>query len=216
VLPDDLPQRLEPLLLALGPRAALAIGPPQEPEWRGPRRTREQAAMQQAKLVLVYRVPAPRTVAGWCAVQAMANLWGGGPHSRLFREVRERRSLCYYASTAVDAHKGIVLVQVGCDAPAVAAVVEEVERQRQSLASGECTEDEHATAIATIAGSLQAVDDSLGTRLQFTAEQWLCGFDQTPAERQDSYRALDRDAIAAAAAATWLDHEYALVPEATP
>jgi hypothetical protein len=62
-------------------------------------------------------------------------------------------------------------------------------------------------------GPFAAVDDSLAARMQFTAEQFLLGFDQTPADRLQSYAAVSREQVAAAAASAWHDHSYLLQPE---
>src|SRR6185503_8162204 len=103
--------------------------------------------------------------------------WGGGPHSRLFREVREKRSLAYAVGAGADVHKGLVMVQAGLDAAGAEAAEAESLAQLAALQRGEFRDDELATAIASITGPLQGVDDSLGARMQFTGEQWLRGFD---------------------------------------
>jgi predicted Zn-dependent peptidase len=212
VLPADPPAALAPLL---GSLAAAREGPapaPVLPPRRQAARTHESAPMQQAKVVLVFRTRPPESVASLCALQVCLGLWGGGPHSRLFREVRERRSLCYYAGASGDAQKGLVLVQVGCDRGAVDAVVAEVQAQLALLGAGEFTDEELATAVAVITGPLLGIDDSLAGRMHFVAEQWLLGIDQDPDARRHSIGAVTREAVAAAAASLWLDHEYALLP----
>lgn len=212
-LPADLPQRLAAWLATLPRPQPLPVPAVVQPTPRAPRRTVEQAAMQQARIVLLFRFPVPADAAETAALQVFASLWGGGPHSRLFREVREQRSLCYAIGAGGDVHKGVVLVTVGCDARSCAAVVAEVQRQLALLAAGEFTADELQTAIATIVGPFLAVDDSLAGRMQFTAEQWLLGRDQEPAQRVATYRAVERAAVIAAARTLWFDHEYLLLPE---
>lgn len=215
-LPDDAAAALAPLLGALEGQPSPLPESCSAPARAGSR-VRERATMQQAKVVLVYRFPRPRQVASHCALQACFSLWGGGPHSRLFREVRERRSLCYYAGSSGDPHKGVATVQIGCDAAAVDAVVAETERQRQELADGRFEASELATALATIGGPLTAVDDTLAGSARFAAEQWVLGFDQEPAARLRSYLAVTAEEVAAAAASIQLDLDYALLPtEAAP
>ena len=41
----------------------------------------------------------------------MAALFGGTPNSKLFLNVREKLSLCYYCSASYNSMKGIMLVQ---------------------------------------------------------------------------------------------------------
>lgn len=211
-LPEELDAAIAPLLAALPAGTGEPLPPPVVPPRRPARATVEHAALQQGKQVLLLRCPVPATVAELCALQVAVNLWGGGPHSRLFREVREKRSLAYYASASADVHKGLVLVQIGLDAAAAGQARDEAMRQLAAVAAGEFTDQELATAIATIVGPLASVDDTLAGRMQFCAEGWLRGFDQTPEQRIASYRAVTREAVAAQAGALWLDHDYLLCP----
>lgn len=214
-LPDDLPARLQPLFAVLPAPEPQPVPPPVQPERREPSRSVEAAVMQQARQMLLFRLPRPLDVATLCAQHAMVSMLGGGTHSRLFREVREKRSLVYHIGAGLDQHKGLMLVQAGMQPGSAAAVEQETLQQLAQLAAGSFDDAELRTALATLMGPFAAVDDSLAARMQFTAEQFLYGFDQTPAGRLQSYAAVDRDQVAAAAASLWLDHSYLLHPEAS-
>jgi predicted Zn-dependent peptidase len=186
---------------------------PVQPRRRDPRIALEYAGLQQSKQLLLLRSAVPGSPEEMCALHVAVNLWGGGPHSRLFREVREKRSLAYYVAASSDAQKGAVLVQAGLDAAAAATVRAEAMRQLAAIAAGEFADTELRTAVATIAGPMRSMDDSLAASMQFVSEQWLRGFDETLAQRIDRYRAVTREAVAAQAAAIWLDFDYLLRPE---
>lgn len=213
-LPDDAEAKLAAFFAALPKRREGALPLPVQPARREVRSLRESAPMQQAKVVLVLRTPVPRSSGQVCALQVAMSLWGGGPHSRLFTEVREKRSLCYYASAGGDSDKGLVLVQSGCDAASVAAVGEQSLAQLAEIAGGRFSDTELATAIAVCQGPLKSLDDSPAARLSWTADQWLRGFDETPDQRIAELGRVGRDEVAAAASALWLDVDYALLPEA--
>ncbi|MEC7582913.1 MAG: insulinase family protein [Planctomycetota bacterium] len=215
VLPDNFHEALAPLLGQLQATEPGQLAAPVEPARREPRSLRESAPMQQAKLVLVLRSLRAREPEQLCALQTCLSLWGGGPHSRLFREVRENKSLCYYASAGGDPNKGLVMVQVGCEGDSVGAVVDESMQQLTELQEGRFEDAELATTKAAIDGSLQAVDDSPGSRLHFTTEQWLRGFDDDPVTRRQRFARVTREDVAEAARSIWLDYDYALLPEET-
>ena len=214
-LPDTAEARLAEFFGALPQRRDAVLPTPVQPARRPVRSLRESASMKQAKVVLVLRAPVPRTGDELCALHVAMSLWGGGPHSRLFTEVREKRSLCYYASAGGDSDKGIVLVQSGCDAGSVSAVGEQSLAQLAEVAAGRFSDGELATSIAVCQGPLRSLDDSPAARLSWTADQWLRGLDETPDQRIAGLSRVGRDAVAAAASTLWLDVDYALTPEAS-
>ena len=209
-------QSVDALLRTLPVRSKEPLPRTVQPLRREPRTARDRARMQQAKVVLVLRTPIPESPRAQAALQAAMSLWGGGPHSRLFTEVREKRSLCYYASAGGDSDKGLVLMQSGCDASAVDAVGRESMAQLREIAAGKFSDVELATAVASCQGPLRSIDDSPAARLSFTADQFLRGFDETPDQRIHNLGALSRDEIASVAASIWLDVDYALLPEGAP
>ena len=48
-------------------------------------------------------------------MRLMNALLGRTPHSLLFRNVREKLSLCYYCASSFDRHKGVLLVDSGVE-----------------------------------------------------------------------------------------------------
>lgn len=218
-LPDDLPQRTSELVGRLPERRPEAVPDPVQVDRRAPRRHCERVEVQQSRQVLVFRMPAVRDPQRRAAAVLMANVLGGGPHSQLFREVREARSLAYTISAHADPLKGYLIVSAGLDEASAAPVRDEVQRQLEALAAGAVTDEELATSKAAILGPFAAVHDSIAWRMQFTIDQWLQGTDATPEQKVEIYRAVTRDDVAAAASAVWHDFEFLLAPRepaATP
>ena len=46
----------------------------------------------------------------------MMGVLGGFPHSKLFRNVREKSGLCYDASSSIERFKGLLVIFAGIDA----------------------------------------------------------------------------------------------------
>ena len=148
----------------------------------------------------------------WIGRALLGSMLGGGPHSRLFREVREKQSLAYYAHAVVDRHKGLLLVHVGLDAAAAPRVEEETLRQLAALQSGEFEAEELDTARAGILSLLAAVGDSVARRAEWVSHQWILGQDRTPEQQAAFYLQAGRDDVVRAGADIWLDHSYLLAP----
>lgn len=186
--------------------APVAVAP------RQPRRHVERVELQQSKLVLVSRFPHSDDAAVWIGRRLFVAMLGGGPQSRLFQEVREKQSLAYYASAGADRHKGLILVQVGCDEERAEAVEEETRRQFAALARGEFTDAELDVARAQMVHALDTVSDAAASRCSFVAEHWLLGLDRTVDELRDAYLAVDRELVVRAAQGIWHDLSFLLAP----
>lgn len=211
---DGLDERIGALLSQLPPRSVEAIGPPAQVARRSARRTVERVDLQQSKLVLVFRAPWTEMQTTWMARALFANMLGGGPHSRLFREVREKRSLAYYAHAQLDRYKGLLLVQIGLDEAAADDVQSEVLAQLEQLRRGAFEAQELETARAGLLSALAAVDDSIAGRVEFTARQWFRGQSRDPDGVAAELARLRGGDVVAAAEDLWFDHAYLLAPSA--
>ena len=172
----------------------------------------ERVDLQQSKMVLTFRVPMTDDSPTWMARALFASMLGGGPHSRLFREVREKRSLAYYAQAALDRHKGLLVVHIGLDEVAAKAVEDETLRQIDELAAGRFTAEELDTARAGILSTITALQDGIRSQMRFVEDQWTLGLDRTPQDLLDGYLAVTADQVAASTAGLKLDYSYLLAP----
>jgi predicted Zn-dependent peptidase len=203
---------VEAFLADLPPREPATPAFPPDVPTRPPRQCVERVELQQSKLVQVLRLPWTDDPIVQVGRRLFVSMLGGGPHSRLFRRLREERSLVYYASAALERHKGLLSIQAGLDESAAAPAEAETLRQVGSLRSGDFTPDELDTARAGILSALQTVDDSVATRSEFTSEQWLFGADRTPAELAELYARAGRDEVVRGADGVWFDTSYLLAP----
>ena len=64
-------------------------------------------------------------------------IYGGSPTSKLFMNVREKRSLCYYASSGADTQKGLLLVSSAVNFENFGAAREEILAQLEAMRRGE-------------------------------------------------------------------------------
>ena len=172
----------------------------------------ERFDVQQSKLVLLFRLPWTDDATTWAARAMFVNMLGGGPHSRLFRGVREELSLAYYAQAVLDRYKGILAVHVGLDESAAERVEEEVSREIGELQARRFDQAEFDTARAGLLSTLAATSDSVTDCLEFTSRQWLFRQDRTPTQQAELYSSLTFDQVAASMEGVWLDHCYLLAP----
>jgi predicted Zn-dependent peptidase len=177
---------------------------------RRPRRVTEREQVSQARLVLGYRT---RTQLGSPAYPALAlfNLvWGGDCGSRLFRHIRERAGLCYYIGSHLEPLSGLVFVAAGVETADSDAVVDAIEAQRQHLAAGHVLPAELHGARSLLLNRLAALDDDRAALVRLGYRNLLAGIPLGRQTVRQSLAAVDRAAVAAAAAELRLDTVYLL------
>ena len=142
----------------------------------------EEMDVTQGKLVLGFRLGECMEELDIPALYVFNAVYGSGATSKLFMNVREKLSLCYYASSAVYLHKGIMLVSSGIEFDKLDAARDEILAQLDSVRRGEITDDELRSAKKSVASDLRAVQDSIGELEGFYLSQALDGLDYGPAE----------------------------------
>ncbi len=210
---NELIDRAAQMLQELPERRPEPIPDPVAVEKRERRSLVERRELQQCKQVLIMRQPRCESVETWVGRRLFFSMLGGGPHSRLFREVRENQSLAYYVSANADRNKGIAVVQLGLDEEAAEKAEAEILAQIADLQAGNFEEQELETAKAGILSGLKAVDDSIGQRCAFTSEQWLQEADRSPAQQAELYAKADKAQVLSGAQDLWLDYSYLLAGE---
>lgn len=93
--------------------------------------------VQQGKLNLAYQIPTYFYQKDYYAMLVTNALFGGTPLSLLFTNVREKSSLAYYASSGLDAFRGVITVQTGIESQQKDRVLAIIEAQRQKIIAGQ-------------------------------------------------------------------------------
>lgn len=127
----------------------------------------ESMDIVQGKLVMVFRMGAPKTEKEKNAARVLSALYGGTAFSKLFMNVREKMSLCYYADSHFERGSGIMIVDSGIEFENREAARSEIIRQLEFVAKGEFTEEELSDTKGAILNSLGSVGDTL-----YSVEGW--------------------------------------------
>ena len=147
-----------------------------------PREYTEQMNVTQAKLVIGWRLGKAMDDPNPAALRLFASLFGGSTASKLFVNVREKLSLCYFASAVADVHKGVLLAYAGTEAENVGRAKEEIFAQLASIANGEITDEELSAARADVKSALKSALDVQGALEGFYLSAALDGADYSPEE----------------------------------
>ena len=120
----------------------------------------EDMDINQSKLVIGYRCGMTDRNDDIYARQVMVDIFGGGPYSRLFTNVREKLSLCYYCSARFYREKGFVAIQSGIEADNRQKVLQEIAAQLEVMKKGEFTDEEFTASKTAICDSISGVFDT--------------------------------------------------------
>ncbi len=127
----------------------------------------ETMDINQGKLSMGFTTPVTNGHPDFVAMQVFNSLYGAGMTSKLFVNVREKLSLCYYASSGFYGSKGIVTVSSGIDESNYETARAEILRQLQLTAAGEITESELSAAKKGLISGLTSIPDSPGALENF-------------------------------------------------
>lgn len=89
-------------------------------------------------------------------------LYGGTAHSKLFMNVREKMSLCYFASSILDKIKGLMVVASGVEFSNFDVARKEILAQLDAVRTGDFTQEEFNAAVRWVVNGLVSRRDSQG------------------------------------------------------
>ncbi|MBE7026139.1 MAG: insulinase family protein [Ruminococcaceae bacterium] len=167
----------------------------------------EQFDTNQAKLSLGFRVVEN---VDYPAMLVTNSVWGGGPHSKLFNNVREKLSLAYYAFSRYEKFKNTVLVGMGIETQNYQKAFDETLLQLKNVCDGDFSENELASAKAYIVNMLRSQRDSQYAMLDFHMSSMIRGAADDIESLCEKVEAVSKDEVIKAANAIKLDTVYFL------
>lgn len=129
------------------------------PESTEVKRKTERMDVKQGKLVLGFRVNMKGDDKLTAAMRTFCDVFGGGPYSKLFANVREKMSLCYYCSARYTRQKSYIMIQCGCNEESMDKAVDEILNQLEIIKNGDF-EEEFASSKMALRDSIMAVNDA--------------------------------------------------------
>lgn len=124
----------------------------------------ESMAVNQGKLTMGLRADIGMTDGDVYAALVFNDIFGGSPASKLFRNVRERLSLCYSCGSYYDFTKGVIFVRSGIANDNYDRAVGEILRQLEDMKRGNISDFEFDAAKKALeSGYMQVTDSAYAT-----------------------------------------------------
>ena len=172
--------------------------------------TVEEMEVNQGKLTLGFRTPITVASPEYPALALFNELYGGSPTSKLFVNVREKLSLCYYCRSIPEALKGIFTVACGIEVDNKQKAQDEILRQLDAVKNGEITAEELSNAKAGLISDYRTLSDSAGAMEMWYVRRNFAGVPRTPEEVAAAIDTVTADEIKAVAQSLTLDTVYFL------
>lgn len=128
--------------------------------------------ISQGKLVMGYRTNTDFVdFKNYYPLIVGCNILGGGPHSKMFINVREKESLCYYIYSSIEKYKGILFISSGIETQNYEKTTDLVRQQIESIIKGEISDEELENSKISLISSMRTLTDSIGGLSDFKFSQ---------------------------------------------
>ena len=120
----------------------------------------EQMPVNQGKLAIGFRTGVEVTDEDSPALAVFNEVFGGSPVSKLFMNVREKMSLCYYCRSLPEAYKGVLFVLSGIESENRDKSLDAIMKELRDIQSGKVTQDELDAAKLSLLCGFKSLYDN--------------------------------------------------------
>ncbi|MDP4152968.1 MAG: pitrilysin family protein [Bacillota bacterium] len=170
----------------------------------------ESMDVNQGKLTLGFRTGISRSDHKYPALTLMNSIFGLTPTSKLFLNVREKLSLCYYCRSDVIAQKGILLVSSGIETENKERALAEILLQLDNIKKGDVTENEIEVARKALISGIRSSFDNPAAMIHWYANEIISGTDSDPEDFIESLIQVKKEEVIRAAGDVMLDTVFFL------
>lgn len=164
----------------------------------------EEFDVRQAKIALSFKYDTDDID----AVHLMCVIWGGTPVSKLFMNVREKLSLCYYCACRMSEFKNTIIVDCGVEKANIEKATAEIMAQLEEICNGNISDEELQSALLALENSYTSFGDTHDSYFSwyfgcFCRNEYL-----SPQEHFERLLAVTKERIIEAAKNIKLDSTY--------
>ena len=147
-----------------------------------PQTINETMDITQGKLSLGFRTNTPPDSKDYYALLMYNSILGGGVHSKMFQNVREKEGLAYYGFSRLEKFKGLMVIGCGIEVKNKDKVLDIIMKQMDDIKNAEISEFEHSSAIKNIETSMKALQDNQLGLVDFYLSQALSKTSDSPSD----------------------------------
>ena len=159
----------------------------------------EKQPVKQGKLVIGLRAGMTYDKDNFAAIRLMTAIFGGGTFSKLFSNVREKMSLCYYCAARLVSSKGILTIESGVETENMQKALDAIRNELNDMRKGNFTDEVIESAKLSLCDSLNSVMDSNSSILSWLLSSITSGTFETPEQVARQIQNVSRQEIILAA-----------------
>lgn len=140
----------------------------------------------------------------------MCSILGGTANSKLFNNVREKQSLCYYCAARYDKMKGIVIVDSGVQGENIEKTEKAVLKEIEDMKNGIISDFELESTKLAVVNSFKSTNDTTsGIDVWYSSQMFGDSF-RSVEEMTEEFMSVTKEEITQAAKKLTLDTVYVL------
>lgn len=121
---------------------------------------KETKRFEQSTLLLGYKISPMTKYEKLYVSYIYSYILGGGPDSKLFKNVREKNSLCYSISASIYGISDLMIIKSGINAKDASKAIKIIKEQVKKMQKGDFELEELEKAKTTYLSSLKGLDDN--------------------------------------------------------
>ena len=157
--------------------------------------TEEEKPVSQGRLNIGMRAGIVISDREYYATSLFNEIFGGSSISKLFMNVREKKSLCYYCSSVYMISKGVIFISCGIKSENKDAAYNEIMYQLEEMKKGNFTDADITTAKKLLYNALKQVNDSPSGLDSYYFRRNMAGIPYDPEESIKLIEAVTKEDI---------------------
>lgn len=174
------------------------------------RHVTETMSITQGKLCLGFRTNIAPDSKDFQTLMVYNGILGGGIHSKLFQNVREKAGLAYYAYSRLEKFKGLMVISSGIEFKNKDKALEIILKQLDEIKNGAITEQELEATVKNMETGIKSLGDSQMNIVDFYLSQMVSGTNDNFNDVIEKVKSVTPDEVVRIASHITLDTVYFL------
>lgn len=173
---------------------------------KNPEEFTETLDVNQSKMVLVFKSEKDDKY----AMKMLSALYGETPFSKLFANVREKMSLCYYCASRFSRTKNCIFVDCGIETKNIETAKNAIIGQLDEIISGNFSDEDMQNILLAFENSFSGIGDTISSYINWYKSAVYEGEYLTPEQTLEKYKNVTKERIIDCAKSLVLDTVYVM------